>query len=359
MTLSKRAAATDDAGSKRARTAPEPKTHTAECHDEECTGCADGAVMLDPDVLELPAAELLHLAEQEQSARADRAVITKLYETALDACGSEPSLLRAQVLLRLAEYVGFVDYASEAIDVAGRVSAEASQAASEKDEGGAQALVVVGRARVLAVCLDRVNWADDQSDAESDAEDDAGAKLPPIAGDSVLRQGLREIIEALRIIAAPAATLATLESLLACHDSHSLLAPLRLATMDCALAISYDALGWDTTTAPVSDTNADLALGASKAAVYWAMAASECATEGSQIEDRIAPVVKYLAQTTGSSECCKLHAQLMLVLSGVLSDEDMALHAFDTAVEALTQAHQISPDDKDVVRQLEDLGVDV
>ncbi|KAJ2763293.1 hypothetical protein IWQ57_005596, partial [Coemansia nantahalensis] len=150
----------------------------------------------------------------------------------------------------------------------------------------------------------------------------------------------------------------TVAALAARHERRALCGPLRLAMMDTALALAHGSLGWDAGGGAGSAPDADgLAFVACKAAVYWALAASECAASGSDIEARTGPAVAYLAAATADAECCKLHAQILIVLSGTLDDEDAAIGAFDAAVAALERARQLDPSDMDVASQLEDLGV--
>ncbi|KAJ2368840.1 hypothetical protein H4S01_001358 [Coemansia sp. RSA 2610] len=353
MTQGKRAAVAEASSSKRARTAP--AKHADECQDDECAGCADGAIELDQKVLELSASELLAMAEQEEAEGTDQTVVAKLYETALERFGDQTSLPHAWALLRSAEYVDFKDYAAQAIDTADKI---------DSAESSAQTLLIKGRARVLAVCLDHDNWADPQDHA--DASDDEGVEIEQaqqrIAGKNMLDKGLGEIAEGLRIANSSNSTLGVLSSLLARHEKHALVVGLRISIMDCAMSLAYAALGWNVQredgVEPAADTHADMTLATSKAAVYWALAASECLVSGNHIEERVKPALQHLSQSSDSAECCKLHAQLMLVLSGVLSDEDAALEAFDAAVNSLQRAHELSPDDKDILRQLEDLGAD-
>ncbi|KAJ2384238.1 hypothetical protein GGI23_006974, partial [Coemansia sp. RSA 2559] len=114
---SKRAAPSSSAvdESKRVRRA---KDHTADCDGAECTGCASGAIVLDTDVLSLSARELMAMAEQEHEDGAGRAVVSKLYETALDRFGDEASLAHASALLHFAVFVGYSNFAYEAIYIA-------------------------------------------------------------------------------------------------------------------------------------------------------------------------------------------------------------------------------------------------
>ncbi|KAJ2500873.1 hypothetical protein GGH96_002394 [Coemansia sp. RSA 1972] len=330
MSHSKRTASGATKGSstsKRARTA----CTSPDCTDGSCPDCADGAIHLDPAVLSLPASELLDLAEHEDRTHSDRSIVTSLYEHALSKCTTPE--LRSRALLRLAEYVGYADYASQAIE------------AAESD-------VIKGRARVLRVCLDPNNWVD--PDAESSEK---------VEGLEELDKGLKEIESGLKG-AEKDVVLDSVVALMGRVEAHELCAPLCNRLTDTALAVSYAALGWtesaDSTDPadPVDEEHAELAQAASAAAVRWSQSATECSVPGTQIESRLLPILTYLANQTTNSELCKLRAQIMLVLSGILDDDDAALGAFDSAVESLLLAHKITPDDADVVRQLADLDID-
>ncbi|KAJ2157260.1 hypothetical protein GGF46_004628 [Coemansia sp. RSA 552] len=339
--------------SKRARSTK--ATHAAQCDDPECSGCADGAVALADDILDLSAAELLGMARQEEAAGTDRAVVTKLYEAALAKLGGQKSLLRVQALLQFAEFVDYSEYAAEVLPMADAIS-------PDNDADRAQLQVFRGRARVLTVCLDQANRRESE-DIDSDDEDSSAAT--PISGEESLRQGLQEIADGVQVPGVAAGLVGdTLASLSIRHERGSLICELRRAIMDSALAIAFKSLRWD-----VSDTKRskdpeassdDLAPLACKIAVYWTLAAAECAVEGDQIEARIAPAAKYLeSASTADAECCKLRAQLLIVLSGLLDDEDAALSAYDTAIDALKQALRLRPDDADVACQLEDMGIEI
>ncbi|KAJ2802314.1 hypothetical protein H4R20_003324 [Coemansia guatemalensis] len=347
--------------------------HVSDCADSDCAGCADGGIALGQDVANLSASELSAMAEQEDAAGTDRAVVNKLYETALEKFAGERSLAHAWTLLRLAESVDFNEYATQASAMVDKIDT-----ADNKEK--AQALVIRGRARVVAVCLDQANWRDplnDDSD-ESDGGDDEAAKIggssdnslrKRISGEQSLIQGLDEIADGLKLLDKDsiAMTAGTVAFFTTRHERRLLTRGLRLKIMDSALQIAYSSLGWDTqrnaeTSNSASDKpNAefDLSVAACKAAVYWALAAADCKIQGSRIEARVEPATRFLETASSDAECCKLRAQILIALSTVLDEEDAAVEAFESAVEALQQAHRISPNDKDVINQLEDLGVDV
>ncbi|KAJ1735099.1 hypothetical protein LPJ61_000729 [Coemansia biformis] len=365
-------------GSKRARTGTGESgvAHVDTCDDGECTGCVAGAVQLDSDVLGLPASELLAAAEQEEAEGTDRGVVTRLYEAALAKFDGEQSLPHAWALLRLAEYVDYCEYSRQALSVADKAAADGASSDSR-----AQALVIKGRARVLEACLNQDNWSDPrdyEGDEGSSSDEDARQQ---IAGKEELQRGLDELAEGLRLLGNTGAgariAAGTVVSLTARHARHSLVGELRLATMDSALALACRCLGWaqdgsgdsadgagrepgaGSTAQEAAAADANLALAACKAAVYWALAASERAVDGSDIETKTRPAAAYLEASDADAECCKLHAQILIVLSGTLDDEDAAIKAFDAAVAALERARQLNPGDMDVVSQLEDLGVGV
>ncbi|KAJ1761742.1 hypothetical protein IW139_003967 [Coemansia sp. RSA 353] len=327
MSHSKRTASGATKGSstsKRARTT----CTDPDCTDGSCPDCADGAIHLDPTVLSLPASELLDLAEHEDRTHSDRSIVTSLYEHALSKCTTPE--LRSRALLRLAEYVGYADYASQAI----------TEANSD---------VIKGRARVLRVCLDPNNWVD--PDAESSEK---------VEGLDELDKGLKEIESGLSGTEKDV-VLDSVVALMGRVEAHELCAPLCNRLTDTALTVSYAVLGWTDhadPADPVDEKDTELAQAASAAAVRWSQSATECSVPGTQIESRLLPVLAYLANQTTNFEACKLRAQIMLVLSGVLDDDDAALRAFDLAVESLLLAHKITPEDMDVVRQLADLDID-
>ncbi|KAJ2475728.1 hypothetical protein IWW56_005285 [Coemansia sp. RSA 2131] len=330
MSHSKRTASGATKGSstsKRARTT----CTDPDCTDGSCPDCADGAIHLDPAVLSLPASELLDLAEHEDRTHSDRSIVTSLYEHALSKCTTPE--LRARALLRLAEYVGYADYASQAIEAA-------------------DSCVIKGRARVLRVCLDPNNWVDPNVESSERVD-----------GVDELAKGLKEIESGLSG-AEKDVVLDSVVALMGRVDAHELCAPLCHRLTDTALSVSYAALGWTESADPESEPtdpaeHAELAQAASAAAVRWSQSATECSVPGTRIESRLHPILTYLAKQTNSSEACKLRAQIMLVLSSALDDDDAALRAFDSAVESLLLAHKISPNDEDVVRQLADLDIDI
>ncbi|KAJ2554071.1 hypothetical protein EV175_002720 [Coemansia sp. RSA 1933] len=361
---SKRAAPTSSTsstaeGSKRAR---RPKDHTADCDDDECMGCASGAIVLETDVLRLSARELVAMAEQEHEDGARRAVVAKLYETALDRFGDEASLAHAAALLRFAGIVGYTEFASEAIRIADNAVAE-----SEADK--AHLLLVQGRARVLLVCLKPSSWRDPQDD--SDEEDGSEEPLAPIDKE-MLDRGLDEVSRALDTLrqvdkhdstsVAVEETRDTLVELLAQNEQHSLVGPLRISILDCALDLACVAAGWGVEPGAIGSDDDDMRMLASRTVVAWALAATasaESAVDGETLKAKTAPASKYLETRSTNAEACKLHSQLLIVLSSTLDDEDEAIDAYDSAIRTLQQAHKLDPNDEDIVCQLEDLGVDL
>ncbi|KAJ1966114.1 hypothetical protein GGI12_000318 [Dipsacomyces acuminosporus] len=245
------------------------------------------------------------MAEQEEAEGADRSVVTKLYETALEKFGGEASLSHAWTLLRAAEYIEFSTYAKEALAVLERT--ETSQ-----DLEDAQMALIRGRARVLLT---------------SDAY--------------------------------PSAVAGTLASLSSRAERGTLVGKLRLCVMNIALSAVDACVQWEGDSKSPVDSADDLRLLSSKVAVKWALAAADGMVSGEQIEARLKPAATYLDAHPSQTDCCKLRAQMLIVLSSVLSDEDEAINAFDAAVEALKRAHKIDPKDEDVASQLEDLGVGI
>ncbi|KAJ2079852.1 hypothetical protein H4R24_003509 [Coemansia sp. RSA 988] len=347
--------------------------HASDCADSDCVGCADGGIALGQDIANLSASELSAMAEQEDAAGTDRAVVNKLYETALEKFAGERSLAHAWTLLRLAESVDFNEYAKQA-------SAMADKIATTDSEEKARVLVIQGRARVVAVCLDQANWCDplnDDSD-ESDVGDDGTANTGSssnnnsrrrISGEQSLNKGLDEIAEGLKLLGKDsiAITAGTVSFLTTRHERRLLTRGLRLKIMDTGLESAYNFLGWDTQHSSETSNSSsgkhsaefDLSVIACKAAVYWALAATDCKIQGSRIEARVEPASRFLEAASSDAECCKLRAQIFIALSTVLDEEDSAVEAFETAVGALQQAHRINPNDKDVINQLEDLGVEI
>ncbi|KAJ2511388.1 hypothetical protein H4217_007405 [Coemansia sp. RSA 1939] len=371
---SKRGATSSSASASADRTLKRPrgrnKDHSADCDDAECTGCASGAVVLDNEVLALDARELVAMAWQEHEDGADRAVVAKLYETALDKFADEVSFAHADALLRFADIVGYAAFASEALQ-----TAEKAEKADSAD--AARLMLIQGRARVLLVCLNPANWRDPQDDDDDDDAGESGAALAPTDKDMLIR-GLDQISDALHRLRqsdshgnaveyGAAETRDTLQALLAQDETRSLVGHLRIAILDRALELASVAAGWRKEADTVSDDNKrepnnSMLLLASRVAVVWALAAtasSDSPVDGETVKTRAGPATKYLETCESDATACKLNAQLLVVLSSVLDDEDEAIAAYDGAIDALQRAHKLDPTDNDVVCQLEDLGADL
>ncbi|KAJ1890942.1 hypothetical protein LPJ66_007197 [Kickxella alabastrina] len=349
---SKRQAELSSAGpSKRARTIS--TDHTPDCQDKHCKGCASGEILLSSDITSLSAEEIISLAEQEEADGSDRPIVSELYETAVKKFADQKTLSHAWALLRLGEYVDYEEYATMAVAMAKGVMAEGVQ-----EE--ARAVMIGGRARVLGVCLKQDNWRDPEED-----EMDEDQEQKAIVNKKELEQGLGEISRALKMVQSSnsdsnsdkanliASTLAFFSTR---YQRHSLINALRLVIMDSALSMITTHIDWDS-------SDSGLRTAGCRIAIWWAIARSESMPDaedvGEQIESRLAAVLKYLESQSTDCTCCKLRAQLLIVLSGVVSDEDRAMDAFDSAVEALQQAHTLDPEDQDIVSQLEDLGAEV
>ncbi|KAJ2848656.1 hypothetical protein IWW36_003171 [Coemansia brasiliensis] len=345
MSSNKRVAVSDETNSKRVRRTP-VAAHADDCQDTECTGCAAGAIVLDQEVLDLSANQLVAMAEQEASEGTDRAVVTKLYEAALEKFDGKNQLPHAWALLSFAEYIDFDEYAIQAVAIADK---------SVNDDNQTQVLLLKGRANVLKVCLNQSNWAD-LDNADTDDEDEPTEQK--VAGDKLLLQGFDEITRSLQN-ANSQMVLNTVTAFLARYDKRPLISSLRMQIMDTAMSIAYMTLQWDTGSSEGTPEDSDLALAACKSTLYWALAASACLVSEGEIEDRVRPAVQYLARHTNNADVCKLYAQIMLVLSGLLSDDDAALEAFDSAENALKQVLKINPSDSDARSQLEDLGISI
>ncbi|KAJ2518362.1 hypothetical protein GGI11_002889 [Coemansia sp. RSA 2049] len=374
---SKRGATSSSAAASAGRTLKRPrgrnKDHSADCDDAECTGCASGAVVLDNEVLALDARELVAMAWQEHEDGADRAVVAKLYETALDKFADEVSFAHADALLRFADIVGYADFASEALQ-----TAEKAEKAAEADSAAAARLMLVqGRARVLLVCLNPANWRDPQDDDDGDDAGELAAALAPTDKDMLIR-GLDQISDALHrlhqsdshgnaVESGATETRDTLLALLAQDETRSLVGHLRIAILDRALDLASVAAEWYKEADAVSDDNKrkpnnSMLLLASRVAVAWALAAtasSDSPADGETVKTKAGPATKYLETCETDATACKLNAQLLVVLSSVLDDEDEAIAAYDRAIDALQRAHKLDPADNDVVCQLEDLGADL
>ncbi|KAJ1724018.1 hypothetical protein LPJ53_001655 [Coemansia erecta] len=346
---SKRPADAPASSSKRART--DPKEHTADCQDSDCEGCASGAVALDTDILDMSAKELLSMAEQEEAEGSDRSVVTKLYETCIERFAGQSTLDLAWALLRSAEYVDYDAYATDAIAIA-------DEAPKDTDEDRARAQLITGRARVLNVCLNHANWQDKRDD---DTEDDNSECRPsvPVSGIKDLEKGLANISESLKLSGASNnAVDGTLAFFSARYQRHALVHSLRTRITDSALDIALRYVDWTLTACN------DVHIQGCRIAVWWAMAMADTAADseedqGAAIEARIEPISKYLELQTSNVACCKLRAQMLVVLSSVILDEDRVVDVFDTAIDTLHHAHKIDPEDQDVISQLADLGVEM
>ncbi|KAJ1937818.1 hypothetical protein GGF37_005053 [Kickxella alabastrina] len=345
---SKRQTASSSAeSSKRARTTS--TDHTPDCQDKHCKGCASGEILLSSDITSLSAEEIISLAEQEEADGSDRPIVSELYETAVKKFADQKTLSHAWALLRLGEYVDYEEYATMAVAMAKGVMAKGVQ-----EE--ANAVMIGGRARVLGVCLKQDNWRDPEED-----EIDEDQEQKAIVNKKELEQGLGEISRALKMVQSSnsdkanfiASTLAFFSTR---YQRHSLINALRLVIMDSALSMITTHIDWDS-------SDSGLRTAGCRIAIWWAIARSESLPDaedvGEQIESRLAAVLKYLESQNTDCTCCKLRAQLLIVLSGVVSDEDRAMDAFDSAVEALQQAHTLDPEDQDIASQLEDLGAEM
>ncbi|KAJ2892674.1 hypothetical protein GGI21_005558, partial [Coemansia aciculifera] len=219
---------------KRARTS---KSHDAgrECTDDNCSCCGDGPVQLDEQVLGEPAHTLLSMAlEEADSNTADRAVVIKLFETALEKFGGDRSLEHAWALLRFAEYAEYMEYAEKA-------------AVLVRELGTAGALVKVqcelleARAKVLSVCLEQSNWRDPAAgDDDSDDDVDAEAISKPISGEQKLVDGLRQLVAAHSAERSTDTYRSTLAFLFARREAHSLTSRMLLVLFDAAVTIVYE-----------------------------------------------------------------------------------------------------------------------
>ncbi|KAJ2743719.1 hypothetical protein GGI20_003541 [Coemansia sp. BCRC 34301] len=339
---------------KRARTS---KSHSADhnCSDANCSCCGDGPVQLDEHILNQPAHTLLSMAlEEAESSTHDRAVVIKLFETALEKFGDERSLEHAWALLRFAEYAEYMEYADKAVLLARELGTSC-------DLVKAQCGLLESRAKILSVCLEQSNWRDPAADdGDSDDEVDAEATGKPVVGESKLVDSLLKLI-ALHSTERNAETYrSTLIFLFARREAHALTSRTLLILFDAAVTIVYEHEGWlaagssGKATAPTKDDN--IRRIAHQAALVWAMAAAECCVDSDAIESRLEPIVAYLASQSNDAECCKLYAQLLLVLCGCYADEEKAMNAYDLATSTLVQAHKLSPDDQEIRSQLADMG---
>ncbi|KAJ1817042.1 hypothetical protein LPJ75_001828 [Coemansia sp. RSA 2598] len=334
--------------SKRARTAS--KNHTEDCHDASCKGCAGGEIALDPEVLALPAEKILALAEQEEAEGGDRSVVTKLYEASVEKFAGQSTLASAWALLRCAEFVDYDEYAADAVAVVSK--------AKDTDKGhGAKALLINGRAQVLRVCLRQENRRSQQEAEDETEAEDLSAK---VSGRHALEQGLADISASLKAESSEEDNTGIVENTLAFFAArcqrYSLIHSLRLALLDCALDIALRHVDWSAKEGTGSHVLA------CKIAIWWTMAMADSTleneTQSRAVEERLGPIVAYLETQASDLPSCKLHAQLLIVLSSALADEDKVVEAFDAAIRVLQAAHKIAPEDRDIIDQLEDLGAE-
>ncbi|ORX73631.1 hypothetical protein DL89DRAFT_263665 [Linderina pennispora] len=272
--------------------------------------------------------------------RADRNVVTTLYETAISKFGAEPSIAHAQTLIQFAEYVDFGDLAEDAVRIADKC---------KDDKDKSEVALIRSRKAVLEVCDDAEEAAREivGADKLAKASEDIVSALVPIK-DSADSAALYNAIDIL------------LASLVARSEVPALTRKLKLNILEIALKAADTANLW----AHHADTKGKSTLGVTdttlfttaKAVFRWALVAAESMEETGLIEKRLEPAVQYLEARQADIDCCKLLAQVLMVLSSVTSDEDEAIGAFDRAVEALNRAHQLDPTDEDVKSQLEDLG---
>ncbi|KAJ2787025.1 hypothetical protein GGI15_001072 [Coemansia interrupta] len=347
---SKRSVDAPTSSSKRARI--DPKEHTADCQDSDCHGCASGAVAFDTDILDLSAKELLSMAEHEEAEGSDRSIVTKLYETSIEKFAGESTLDLAWALLRSAEYVDYDSYATEAIAIA-------EKAPKDTDEDRARAQIITGRARVLNVCLNHANWQDKRDDDTEDDDNSEYRLSVPISDVKNLEKGLADISESLGLSEkSDDAVNSTLAFFSARYQRHALIHSLRARITNSALDIGLKYVDWTKTACD------DVHIQGCRIAVWWAMAVADTAADseqdqGAAIEARIEPISKYLELQTSNVACCKLRAQMLIVLSSVILDEDRVVDLFDMAIDTLHCAHKIDPEDQDVISQLADLGVEM
>ncbi|KAJ2369816.1 hypothetical protein H4S02_009883 [Coemansia sp. RSA 2611] len=342
---------------KRARTSKECSADH-ECSDDNCSCCGDGPVQLDDQVLSQPAHTLLALALEEIESTGDRAVVIKLFETAIEKFGNEKSLEHAWALLRLAEYAEFMDYAEKAVLIAKELGTAGQMEASLCG-------LLEARAQVLSFCLEQSNWRDpvpDGGDSDDDVDEDTNK---PIVGEQKLVDSLAQLVAAHNALSALSTAVpsfidayrGTLTFLFARREAHALTSRMLLVLFDAAVTLAYEHEGWLATSSTAGiDSGDDTRKIAHQAALVWAMAAAECSVDSAVVEARLEPIVKYLASQPNDAECCKLYAQLLLVLCGCYEDEEKAMDAYDLASSKLAQAHKLSPNDPEIKSQLADMG---
>ncbi|KAJ2838397.1 hypothetical protein FBU31_000930 [Coemansia sp. 'formosensis'] len=341
---------------KRARTSKECAAGL-DCTDEDCSFCGDGPIQLDDQVLSQPAHALLTMALDEMENTGDRSVVIKLLETAIDKFGDEKSIEHAWALLRLGEYAEFMEYAEKAVLLARELSTDLEKA---------QCQLLEARAQVLSFCLEQSNWRDPAAADDDDVDEDPNM---PIAGEAKLVESLAQLVAAHAALpaernAAPSlidAYRGTLAFLFARREAHALTSRMLLVLFDAAVSIVYEHEGWLAASSPGKPASGtangdDTRKIAHQATLVWAMAAAECSVDAAVVEGRLEPLVKHLASQPNDAECCKLYAQLLLVLCGCYEDEEKAMDAYDLATSKLTQAYRLSPDDPEIKSQLADMG---
>ncbi|KAJ2352792.1 hypothetical protein GGI03_006171 [Coemansia sp. RSA 2337] len=326
------------------------------CTDDNCSCCGDGPVQLDDQVLSQSAAVLVSMALEEIENTGDRAVVIKLFETAIEKYGDDKSMEHAWALLRFSEYAEYMEYAEKAVLLAKELN-------TVSDLERAQCELLEARAQVLSFCLEQSNWRDPTAD-DSDNDDVDEDVSRPIAGEQKLVDSLAQLVAAHNKLSAERsaapfveAYLGTLAFLFARREAHALTSRMLLVLFDAAVSIVYAHEGWLATSSSASNVNGDdMRKIAHQATLVWAMAAAECLVNADAVEARLEPIVEYLASQPNDAECCKLYAQLLLVLCGCYEDEEKAMNAYELASTKLAQAHKLSPDDLEIKSQLADMG---
>ncbi|KAJ2333615.1 hypothetical protein GGI00_002245 [Coemansia sp. RSA 2681] len=337
---------------KRARTS---KGHGAdhECNDDSCSCCGDGPVQLDEQVLREPAPMLLAMALQEADKDTpDRPVVIKLFEAAVEKFGDEKSLDRAWTLLRFAEYAEYTEYADMAVSLTKELDVSDERARTLCE-------LLEARAKILSACLEQSNWRDPAAD-DGDSDDDE-ALSKPITGEEKLVDGLTQMVAANFGSHSSDAYRDKLAFLFARRDAHPLTSRLLLALFDAAATIVYEREGWLAAGNPEKAVAAADDDGVRKTAhhavLVWAMAAAECSVDCEAIEARLEPLIKYLDSKPSDAECCRLYAELLIVLCGCYEDEEKAIAAYELASSKLVLAHRLSPDNPEIKSQLADMGI--
>lgn len=308
--------------------------HVSDCTDQGCQGCAVGAVTLDDDVLALTGKEILDLALEEEFNRTEAAVVTKLYETAIEKLQKEGSgrLDYAWALQRLAEFSNFGEYSKQALTVLENI---------EPKDNSLQFYNIRGRAQILLVCLNRDNWVDQSPSLDEDEDEDDGRVVADL---QALKLGLEDISKILEDNTEEL-VVGVLDLLFAQKERHPLVAQLRVRIFDFVLASA----------ASITNT-----VYGARAALYWAVAADECRwCDGAEMETRLKPAMEYLSNQTSNAVCLKLHAQMLLVLVCAIEDEDRIESMCNDALEYLHKARDVDPNDLDIRSQLQDLGEEI